>query len=147
MGPARQARRERGGKDGTKQPEQSTQPLAAERPMTEQPIAPHPDRQEQRQRAQAQQLHHQIGGDRTGTAEEIVYTRIRRVAERGVIHGPGRERECRHHRETEESDAAHFAQPPPESGAELAGEKGHPVKAAVDHRHAISLTVLFCSSL
>ena len=55
------------------------------------------------------------------------------------MHRPARERERRHHGETQEGDAAYLAQSPPEDGAELAGEKGHPVEAAVDHRHAISL--------
>ena len=81
VGPARQTRRKRSSEDGAKQPRQHAQSFAAERPVAEQPIAPNTDRQEQRQRAQTQQLHHQIGSDRAGPAEQIVDTRIRGMAE------------------------------------------------------------------
>ena len=141
MGAARQARRESRRQHGAEQPEQHTQPLAVERPMAKHPVAPNRDRQQQRQRAQAQQLHHQIGGDRAGAAEQIVHRCIGGVAERRVIHRPGGQRQRRHHGETDERNAADFAQPPAQNDAELAGEKGHPVEAAVDHRHRVG----FCS--
>ena len=55
------------------QPHQYPQPFAAERAMAEQAIAPNADRQEQCQRAKPQQLHHQIGSNRAGAAEQIVH--------------------------------------------------------------------------
>ena len=84
-------------------------------------------------------MHQQIGGDGAGAAEQIVHRRVGGVAERGIAHRPGGERQRRHHGETDERDAAELAQPPPQNGAELAGEEGHPVKAAVDHRHRVLL--------
>ena len=72
MDAARQTRCERSRKHRAKQPQQHAQPLAPKRPMAEQTIAPHCDRQQQRQRAEPQELHHQIGGDRAGPAEQIV---------------------------------------------------------------------------
>ncbi len=103
--------------------------------MAEQPIAPHADRQQQRQRAQAQKLHHQIGGDRAGHAQEIMHRRIGGMAERRVLHRPGGERQGRQQREADQRDAADLAEAPLQSDAQLAGESGHAVETAVDHRH------------
>jgi len=84
-------------------------------------------------------LHHQIGGNRAVPAEQIVHPGIGRVAERGIVHRPGCERQRRRHGEAEQGYATDLAQPPPQHGAKLAGQKGHAVKAAVDHRHDVSL--------
>ena len=84
-------------------------------------------------------MHHQIGGDRAGPAEQIVHRRVGGVAQRRVVHRPGGERERRHHGEAEQRNAAEFAQAPPQHGAEMAGEEGHAVEAAIDHRHRIAL--------
>ena len=135
----RQAGRERGHEHRAEEPEQDAQPLAAERAMAEQPIAPHRDRQEQSERAQPEELHHQIGGDGAGPSEQIVHRRIGGVAQRGVLHRPGGERERRHHRQTDERNAAGLAQPALEQRAELAGKQRHSVKAAVEHRHRVFL--------
>ena len=137
MGAARQARDECGRQYGAEQPQHDAQPLMAERPVTEQPVAPHRDRQQQRQRAEPEQLHHQIGGDGARPAEEIVHRCVGRVAQRRIVHRPGRERERRHHGEADERDPAHLAQPPLQDGAELAGEEGYSVEAAVDQRHPL----------
>ena len=139
MRAARQARGERRGQHCAQEPEQDAQPLAAQRPMPEQPIAPHSDRQQEADRAQPQKLHHQVGGDRARAAEKIVHRRVGRVAERRIVDGPGGERERRHHGETDQRDAPRLAQPPLENRAELAGEKGHSIEAAVDHRHRACL--------
>jgi hypothetical protein len=51
---------------------------------------------------------------------------------------PGRERESARHRKRKQSKTAKLAQPPLQGGAELAGQSGHPVKAALDHQHCFA---------
>ena len=49
----------------------SRMPFAVERPMGGEPPAPDRDRQHQRERRQAEQLHQQIGADGAGDAEQV----------------------------------------------------------------------------
>jgi hypothetical protein len=60
------------------------------------------------------------------------------VAQRRILHRPSREREAHHHGEADQRNAADFTQPALQNCAELAGKCGHPVKAALDHRHRCS---------
>ena len=64
------------------------QPLAVERAVGDEPPAPDRDRQHQRHRRDAEQLHHQVGDDRAGQAEQIAHRRIGGVAERRILHRP-----------------------------------------------------------
>ena len=77
---------------------------SGEPPVAKQPITPYRDRQQQRQRAEPEKLHHQIGGDGARHAEQIVHRRIGGVAQRRVLHRPARQRQRRHHGETDQRD-------------------------------------------
>ncbi len=131
----RETRCERGAENRAEQPQHHAQLFAAELAVAEQAVAPDSDRQQQGQRAQAEQLHCQVGRNRAGTSEQIVHRRVRRVAQRRVAHRPGGECQRRHHGEADHADTADLAQPPPHDGAKLDGQVGHPIKAAIDHRH------------
>ena len=69
--------------------------LAIERAMGEQPPAPGGEREQERDRRDAEQLHHQVGADRAAEPEHVAHRRIGGVAERGVLHRPGGERDRR----------------------------------------------------
>ena len=61
----------------------SRMPLAVQRPMAGEPPAPDRDRQHQRDRCDAEQLHQQVGDDGAGNAEQVAHRRVGGVAERG----------------------------------------------------------------
>src|SRR5262249_24091884 len=66
----RQARGKRGGKQNADNPEQEPRPMHSGLPMSNQPAAPDHDRQYQHDGGNAEELHHQVGGDGAGRAEQ-----------------------------------------------------------------------------
>ena len=103
--------------------------------MGGEPPAPNGDRQDERERGHAEQLHQQIGDDGAGRAEHVAHRRIGGVAERGVLHRPGREREREQRRERDQGEAAELAQAPPQRIAHRVGKKAQTIEAAIDGRH------------
>ncbi len=106
MRAARQASGKGRSQHRAKRPHYDAQPLTPAETVSEQPITPGCNRQDQRQRAEAEKLHHQVGDNRAGPAEQVVHRHIGGVAERRVAHRPARERQRAHHGETDEKDSA-----------------------------------------
>ena len=89
---------------------------------------------------EAEQLHRQIGEDRAGEAEQVAHRRLRRVAERGILHRPGGERDGGEERQRDQRQSGDFAQAPPQDVAEVLGDESNGVEAAVDRGHLSHLT-------
>ncbi len=136
--PARAAR-QRGRKAGSQQygqdPEDEPDALAPQRPVGGEPPAPDGDRQNERDRGHAEHLHQQVGNDRAGLAEHVAHGRGGGVAQRWVLHRPGRERECEQDGERNQREAAELAHAPAQRVAHRVGQEAQAVEAAVDRRH------------
>ncbi len=93
-------------------------------PVGDEAPAPERRRRQQGHRGKADELHHEVGGDRARSAEKIVDALVRRVVETGIADRPSRERkgEARHAGEREE--ASDFGRPPLR---ELSHRSGHMV--------------------
>ena len=61
--------------------------------------------------------------------------RLRGVAERGVLHRPGGERDGAEQRQRDQREAGQFAEAPPQDVAEMLGDESDGVEAAVDRGH------------
>ena len=137
--PSRSAR-ERGGTSGGQQngedAEREPNALALQRPMGGESPAPNGDRQDQRERCHAKKLDQKIGDNGPRYPEHVAYRCIGGMAERRVVHRPGREREREQGRDQEQRESAQLAQPPAQRVAQRLGKEGQTVKAAVDCRHA-----------
>mgnify|MGYP000623753546 CR=1 FL=1 len=94
-----------------------------DRKTTFQPPSPDRDWQDDRDRRDAEQLHQQVSHHRAGHAQHVAHRRIGGVAERGVLHRPGRERERERARERDQRQAADFAQPAAKRFTHRVGEK------------------------
>ena len=136
-GAARQRGCAAGGQQHAEYPEQQAHALALHRAVGDEPPAPNRDRQDERERGHAEKLRQQVGDNGAGHAENVAHRRIRGMAERRVLHRPGRERECNERREHDQSKPAKLAQTPPQSIAHGVGEKAQTVEAAVDGCHDV----------
>ena len=134
-GAARQRGSAAGGEQHAEHPEQQAHALALHRPVGDEPPAPDGDRQDERERGHAEKLRQQVGDNSAGHAENVAHGRIRRMAERRVLHRPGRERERNERREHDQGKPAKLTQAPPQRFAHGVGEKAQTVEAAVDGRH------------
>ena len=131
---ARQRGDETGGEERGEDPQQAA-PFVAERPMRQQPPAELDFRRQQHDGGEAEQLHRQIGEDRAGEAEQVAHRRLRRVAERGILHRPGGERDGGEERQRDQRQSGELAQAPPQDVAEVLGDESNGVEAAVDRGH------------
>ncbi len=109
---ARQRGGAAGGEQHAQQPEQQAHALALHRPVGDEAPAPNGDRQDEGERGQAEQLRQQVGDNGARHAENVAHRRIRGMAERGILHRPGRERERNERREHDQGEAAELAQAP-----------------------------------
>ena len=130
----RQAGGEARGEHGAGEPERQPHPFAIERTMRRDAPAPHCDGQYEDSGGKPEQLHQEIGADRARRAEQVADRSVGGVAQRGILHRPGRKRHGDHRRERDQREAAAFADAAPEQGAQLV----RPVRkldAAVDGCH------------
>ena len=67
-------------------------------------------RQQQQDGGKAEQLHREVGENGAGITEQIVDRRLRRVAQRGVLHRPGGERDGAEQRQRDQRQSGKFAQ-------------------------------------
>ena len=106
--PGRSAR-ERGGTSGGQQDgedaEREPNALALQRPMGGESPAPNGDRQDQRERRHAKKLDQKIGDNGPRYPEHVAYRCIGGMAERRVVHRPGREREREQGRDQEQRES------------------------------------------
>ena len=126
--------RQRGGEGGGQQRDQNPDeaaPFLAERPVRQQPPAEQRFRRQQQHGGEAQELHRQIGEDGAGEAEQIVDRLLRGVAERGVLHRPGGERDGAEQRDHQQRQAGQLAQAPPQDVAEMLRDEGDDVETAI----------------
>ena len=138
--PARAPRQGGGAAGGQHQggePEQQAEALALQGPMGGEPPAPDGDRQHERERRHAEQLDQQVGDDGAGHAEHVAHRRIGGMAQRGVLHRPGRQCDRQQCRERKQREAAELAQAPAQRVAHRLGKEGQTVEAAPHYRHAV----------
>ena len=86
-------------------PEDQPQDFALQRAMRDQAPAPDRHRQHQHDGGEPEKLDQQIGGDGTGRAEQVAHRSVGGVAERRVLHRPGRERSDQHDRQHDQQQA------------------------------------------
>ena len=137
--PGRAARERRGaggGQQHREDAEQQPNTLAHERPVRCEPPAPNGDRQDQRERGHTEKLDQEVGDDGPRYAEHIAHRRIGGMAERRILHRPGREREREQGRDHDQREPAKLAQSPAQRVAQGLGKEGQAVKTAIDCRHA-----------
>ena len=81
---------------GAENPAADPQRFAVEAAMGQHAPAPHRYGKDQRDRAEAENLHQEIGADRTGIADDVADRTRCRVAEARILHRPCHQRR-RHH--------------------------------------------------
>jgi hypothetical protein len=103
--------------------------------MAGEPPAPGRDRHHQRQRAQAQELHRQVGRDGAREAEQIAHRILGGMAQAWILHRPAGEREREQYRRHDEGDAKNLAQAAADHVAQRIGQEAQTIEALVDRRH------------
>ncbi len=105
--------------------------------MGEQAPAPQRDRQDDRDRGEAEQLHQEVGGDRAPGAQEIVHRRAGGVAQARILHRPGRERDRAYAGADHERKPADLAQAVAQREAEILRQEAG-IESAIEggHRHS-----------
>ena len=101
-----------GRRDHAAQIEGDLQARPLKPPLGEEAPAPEGGRRQQGRRGKADELHHEVGGDRAGSAEKIVDARVRRVIETGIADRPGQQREGQAGHAGERDQASDFGRPP-----------------------------------
>ncbi len=81
-------------------------------PLGDQAPTPERGRRQQGHRGKAEELHHEVGGDRAGNAEKIVDARVGRMIEAGIADRPGQQREDQAGHAGERDQASDFGRPP-----------------------------------
>ena len=99
-------------RDHSDQIESDLQTRPLEPSLGEEAPAPERGRGQQGRRGEADELHHEIGGDRARSAEKIVDALVRRVIETGIADRPGQQREGQAGHAGERDKASDFGRPP-----------------------------------
>ena len=108
----RKQRRQRRRRDHADEIEADFQARPLEPPLGEKAPAPERGRRQQRRGGKADELHHEVGGDRAGRAEKIVDARVGRVIEAGIADRPGQQREAEAGHAGERAEAGDLGRPP-----------------------------------
>ena len=108
----RKQRRQRRSRDHAAQIETDLQPRPLEPPPGEKAPAPERGRRQQRRRGEADELHHQVGGNRARRAEKVMDARVGGVIEARVADRPGQEREAEAGHAEERAQAGNLGRPP-----------------------------------
>ena len=123
-------------------PAAQPQCFAIEGAMGQHAPAPHRDRQDQHDGAEAQNLHQEIRADGAGIADDVADRTRRGMAEARILHRPGHHRRADHARQRDQAEACAFAQPPRQRlahrGRQLADQGNDTFDRWHAHRPAIN---------
>ena len=132
----RKRRCERGPQQRRQHPHQAA-PFVAELAMREESPTEQRFRREQRHGGKPEQLHRQIGEDRARIAEQVNGRLVGCVAERGVLHRPGGQRDGAEQRQRDQRQPRELAHAAPHDVAQMLREESDNVDAAVRCRHEL----------
>ena len=99
--------------------------------MRKQPPAEQRFRNQEQDGRKTEQLHGQIREDGAGKAEQIVYRLLSGMAEGGILHRPGRERDGTEQRQRYQRNAGEFTQASPDDVAKMLRNEGNDIEAAI----------------
>ena len=108
----RKERRQRRRRDHAGQVKGDFEPRPFEPPIGEKAPAPERGRRQQRNRGKADELHHEVGGDRARGAEEVVDAGVCRVIEARIADRPGQKREAQAGHAGERAQSGDLGRPP-----------------------------------
>ena len=129
---AGKARRDHRAEDPAAEPQR----FAVEGAMGQHAPAPHRDRQDQHDRAEAEDLHQQIGADRAGIAEDVADRARGGVAEARVLHRPRHQRGGSDAGQRDQAEACEFAQAPRQRVADRGRQMADQGNDTFDRWHA-----------